>query len=155
MDFLHCKYLKTQSQIEEKTQEIRKTQELLESVRNTGKNQDNFFQGLNKINEKVQSAASNFSTMVSASAVSAFNLEQTFGEQATKAHSSMTEIFQQFTDVQSIISQQIDALTLELQKLEKTLEDIQLEIKKLQMKIAECEAQKKQCAIMIAYYKKP
>lgn len=139
-------------QAEDKQREIQRNQELFDSINNTTGDRDGLFSHLNKINEKVQEAASNFSSMVSSSAVKAFNLSNEFGENATNANSKLTEVFDLIGKGKSAISGTIENLNQELQALNSRIQELDSEICRAQGMIDQYESDKQRCLANMAYY---
>lgn len=138
----------------EKSNEIQNNQDLYDSISNTTGNKDGLFSHLTKINSKVQEAATNFSAMVSSSTVNAFNLEESFGENATKANSKLTEVFDFINSGKASVSQMIEALNQELQTINSRIEEIDMEIRNAQYMIDQYESSKQTALVNMAYYEK-
>ncbi len=139
---------------DEKRNEIQRNQDLYDSISNTTVNKDGLFSLLTKINSKVQEAASNFSTMVSSSTVNAFNLEESFGENVTKANSKLTEVFDFIGSSKASVSQMIGTLNQELQTINAKIEEIDMDIRNAQYTIDQYESSKQTALVNMAYYEK-
>ena len=140
--------------IDSKKDEIKKNNSLLEAIGNTTHNKDAMYSHLKKINKRVGEASTNFSTMVSASAVKAANLTKSFGEDATKADSKLTEIYQNISNGKKTISGVIDGMKKELKDLESDVAGLDSNISKAQGMIDGYEKDKQRCLANMAYYKK-
>lgn len=139
---------------DEKQTEIQRNQDLYDSISNTTGSKDGLFSHLTKINGKVQEAAANFSAMVSSSTVKAFNLEETFGENATNANSKLTEVFDFINSGKSSVSQTIETLNQELQTINSQIQEIDMDIRNAQYMIDQYESSKQTALINMAYYEK-
>ncbi len=141
-------------EIDNKKDEIKKNEDLLEAISNTATNKDSMFSHLVKINSKVTDASTNFTNMVSASAVKAANLSQKYGEDATKANSKLTEIYDHINNAKKTISGVIDGLNQELRTLESAVNTLDSNISRAQGMIHEYEGDKQRCLANMAYYRK-
>jgi len=139
---------------EDKRNEIQRNQELYDSISNTTGSRDGLFSHLTTINSKVQEAATNFSTMVSSSTVNAFNLEETFGENATNANSKLTEVFDFINSGKSSVSQMIESLNQELDAINSQIQEIDMEIRNAQYMIDQYESSKQTSLVNMAYYER-
>jgi chromosome segregation ATPase len=139
---------------DEKQTEIQRNQELYDSISNTNGSKEGLFSHLTKINGKVQEAAANFSVMVSSSTVKAFNLEETFGENATNANSKLTEVFDFINSGKSSVSQMIETLNQELQTINSQIQEIDMEIRNAQYMIDQYESSKQTALVNMAYYER-
>ena len=139
---------------EGKRDEIRKNQELFDSISNTTTGRDGLFSRLTKINSRVGEAASNFSSMVSSNTVKAFNLNEAFGESATGANSNLTEVFDLIGTGKSTVSGTIEELNQELQALNSRIQELDSEISRAQGMIDHYESSKQSCLANMAYYKR-
>ncbi len=137
-----------------KRYDIQKNQELFDLISNTTTSRDGLFSHLSQINSKVEEAASNFSTMVSSSTIKAFNLGETFGENATSANSKLTEVFDLIGKGKSTISGIIENLNNELQTLNSRIQELDSEISKIQCIIDQYESDKESCLVNMAYYER-
>ena len=141
-------------EIDNKKDEIKKNEDLLESISNSTNNKDSMFSHLGKINTRVSEAATNFTNMVSASAVKAANLSNSFGEEATKANSKLSDIYQHVDNAKRTISNEIERLTRELRALEAEVNTLDSNISRAQGMISEYEGDKQRCLANMAYYRK-
>lgn len=139
---------------DDKKNEIQRNQDLFDSISNTTTARDGLFSHLTQINTKVEEAATNFRTMVSSNTVNAFNLGDSFGENATGANSNLTEVFDLIGTGKSTISGIIDGLNQELQALNSRIQELETEISRAQGMIDHYESSKQTCVVNMAYYKK-
>lgn len=137
-----------------KQTEIKKNQDLFDSIGSTLSSRDGLFSHLTKINSKVEEAAGNFSTMVSSNTINAFNLMDTFGEEATGANSNLTEVFNLIDSGKAAISGFIEELNQEYQSIQFRIQELDSNINKAQCMISQYESDKQRCLINMAYYKK-
>lgn len=140
--------------VENKQEEIRKNEELLEAINSTASAKDGLFSHLSNINSKVEEASSNFKAMASSSSVISFDLSNAFGEKATSANSKLTDVFDAIKGGASAISDVIETLNQELHVLNTRIQELDSEIGRAQLMIDRYEESKHSSLANMAYYKR-